>query len=213
MAQDVTFLTRALTLEINQATWLWVTGGSVCERICWAGLQYRVFFPSSWLCSSVDHHLQTETFRQPRCWKFPCSLPKLDAYQWDTSNASLIFLFPSKRNKGNQSQVHQLGFLCKNKSMTLNKIFSPIPLFTLAIWSRAHRNLWKLLTQTSKGSTISPCSSVPFKHSQHFMQHSVFNKSGAIHRQMAKHFSVINNTPQQKQILFNGWFYGSWKWI
>lgn len=170
MAQDVTFLTRAMTLEINEATWLWVAGGSICERICWAGLQYRVFFPSSWLCSSVDHHLQTEIFRQPWCWEFPCSVPELDAHQWDTSNVPLIFLFP-----GNQAQVHQVVSLFKNMQMTLNKIFFLIPLSTLAIWSRAHRNPWKLLSQTSKGSTVSPFSSTPFKHTQHFMQHSVFN--------------------------------------
>lgn len=38
----------------------------------------------------------------------------------------------------------------------------------------------KTLTRTPKGSIIDPFSSIPLKHSWHFMPHIVFNKSGAI---------------------------------
>lgn len=52
---------------------------------------------------------------------------------------------------------------------------------------------------------ISPFSSIPFKHAQHFMQHSVLDESGAICLQTSKNFPVVNNTPQQRQILFIQW--------
>lgn len=76
--------------------------------------------------------------------------------------------------------------------------------------------IWENFNPDFKGLTISPFSSTLFKHTQYFMQHGVFNISGDIHLQTTKHFAVINNTRLTeniiKQILFNGWFYGSWKW-
>lgn len=97
--------------------------------------------------------------------------------------------------KGNQSQVHQLASLFKNKQMmTLHKLFLSHPsLHTDYLIQRPQKSV-KTLTQTSKGSIISPFFIYPFQTHQYFMQHIVFNKSGAIRLQSPKHFPVINSS-------------------
>lgn len=78
--------------------------------------------------------------------------------------------------------------------MTLHKLFLSHPsLHTDYLIQRPQKSV-KTLTQTSKGSIISPFFIYPFQTRQYFMQHIVFNKSGAIRLQSPKHFPVINSS-------------------